>query len=469
MRTSFIASTLAFWLTASPSIAANFYNDKLVEGTQAIVITGQIQSGDDEKFRRLSIEFPDALVVLDSLGGALVPALEIGKLIRLRGYTTIVLDNDTCTSSCALMWLAGERRFLNGAARLGFHASYIDEAGRKVESGLANALIGHYLSQMGLSQRAVVFATKASPYEISWLTKLNSNEAGIDFTDLPSTSRRPGKIEQRPAALPVQTVVVPPPVQTVVAPMPGDQSKTVGASRLASVLKTQFRAPGVAEASARAIGAKGALLSPMAEHIRLIVANDAVVERVATELDAAKIDLTSNPEAAGTILFRLSTNSMWKGMRRMSQNDVNLILAYLSAATTSTENCSIFEDKGKANAQEFEEVAKLGLNHLRNYLHLIRRAIFAEIENSPAPIALQESQIEVAENAWNQVLVDALKVRGPDEAARLAKIIRDYNSANAVEKCEVNKIIVPEVSKMKGLVGDWFRRQYVNYAVEGLN
>jgi hypothetical protein len=51
--------------------------------------------------------------------------------------------------------------------RLGFHASYSDEGGRLVETGVGNAIVGHYLSQLDLSEDATVFATIASPYEIT--------------------------------------------------------------------------------------------------------------------------------------------------------------------------------------------------------------------------------------------------------------------------------------------------------------
>lgn len=456
---------LAVLFSPTTAGAATFYNKDVGNGTQAIIISGEIERGDDEKFRRLTIEFPDAWVALDSPGGALTPALEIGRLIRLRGYTTVILDKDTCTSSCALMWLAGERRVLIGAAGVGFHASYIDEAGRKVESGVANALIGHYLSQLGLSQRAVVFATKASPEQISWLTKDNKVDAGIEFTDLPSNRSENGRQATPP---PVRTVVTPPPIQVVVSPPPAQTFGVAQAASTVDLLKTEFRAPGVAEAGARKLGATGPLLLPITEHLRLIFESDAVVESIADELDAAKIDVRKNPQAVGSLIFRFSTNSIWKGMRRLPQKDVNLYFQYLSAVTQRSSDCSILEDKGRASIGEFEAVAQLGGNHLQSYLSLLRRAILAESENSPPPVTLHASQVEIAENAWAEVLVEALGKRGEAEGKRLAGIMANFDAASTEEKCEANKLMIPEVGKMKGLAGDWFRRQYITYVIDAL-
>ena len=71
---------------------------------------------------------------------------------------------------------------LSGEGVLGvLHASYSEEGGALVETGVGNAIVGHYLSQLNLSEKAVVFATSASPYEINNLTTENTGEAEIDF------------------------------------------------------------------------------------------------------------------------------------------------------------------------------------------------------------------------------------------------------------------------------------------------
>jgi hypothetical protein len=175
---------------AAPA-SATIEHSTLDHGVEAIFITGDIRDGDDARFQDLSRRFPRAVVYLESDGGSLVPAIEIGKLVHARHHATAVLDGSTCTSACALIWIAGAPRYLAPEGRLGFHASYSDEGGRLVETGVGNAMVGHYLAQLDLSEDAAVFATIASPYEINWLTADNSGEAGIPFEAAPRSLPAP--------------------------------------------------------------------------------------------------------------------------------------------------------------------------------------------------------------------------------------------------------------------------------------
>ena len=168
-------------LSAAP-VSAAIRHSTLEGGVEGVYITGEIALGDDAVFRDITKRFPDAVVFLESPGGTVIPALEIGRLVRERGYRTVVLAGGTCASSCALIWLAGTQRYLAPGGRVGFHASSTqDDEGRLVESGLSNAFVGYYLSKLELSETAVVFTTMASPYELNWLTAENSDGAGISF------------------------------------------------------------------------------------------------------------------------------------------------------------------------------------------------------------------------------------------------------------------------------------------------
>jgi hypothetical protein len=46
-----------------------------------------------------------------------MPAIEIGKLVRAHHHATAVLDGGTCTSACALIWVAGNPQMLQKAER----------------------------------------------------------------------------------------------------------------------------------------------------------------------------------------------------------------------------------------------------------------------------------------------------------------------------------------------------------------
>lgn len=178
-----LAFSLCF--SSQTALAAEIEVQK-VEGEDFVVIgiSGEITKGDDDKFRRVSLENPDAIVWLDSPGGALAPALTIGRIIRISEFPTVVSSGSVCGSSCALIWLAGSTRFLSRSGMVGFHASYYEENGQLIETGVGNAMVGHYLSQMNLPERAVIFATSASPSSIIWLSEENMRSSGISFEPL---------------------------------------------------------------------------------------------------------------------------------------------------------------------------------------------------------------------------------------------------------------------------------------------
>lgn len=184
-----------------------------VDGSVRIEIDGPIEAGDDERFRRISLQFRDAVVNLDSEGGALLPALEIGKMIRVAGYDTMVRFGSSCASSCALIWLAGERRKLSVGGKVGFHAAYRNNSGRPEEIGAANALIGNYLTLLGFSTRASLFVTSAPPTGMRWLTEANKEDAGIDFW----STNEPPLI--RVTSTPTPPQITPPPIQTTQEPI----------------------------------------------------------------------------------------------------------------------------------------------------------------------------------------------------------------------------------------------------------
>jgi hypothetical protein len=140
-----LAPVLAFFLTSTPSSrAAEIVDMPSLKGVTAILIKGEIESGDAQDFIRLTEEKQRVLVALSSPGGSIHDALTISAQIRTKGFATTVLEE--CVSACALVWLSGVRRYLNSNARVGFHAAYMMENGLPVETGMGNAEVGAFLA-----------------------------------------------------------------------------------------------------------------------------------------------------------------------------------------------------------------------------------------------------------------------------------------------------------------------------------
>ena len=96
---------------------------------------------------------------------------------------------------------------MSNSARVGFHAAYTEDSGQKVATSSGNALVGAYLSQLGMSDNAIVYITGTKPDDIVWLTFADAQRVGIDVKpfDLasggPATTTAPNLTTQVPATV----------------------------------------------------------------------------------------------------------------------------------------------------------------------------------------------------------------------------------------------------------------------------
>jgi hypothetical protein len=150
-------------------------------GSTLIVIEGDFELGDVDTFRTKIASLPATgmTVAFQSEGGNLSAGLRIGALIREKKLTTVVPDGAMCASACALAWLGGTRRFVGQDSRIGFHAAYILKSYGPTESGAGNAILGAYLNQLGLSENAIIYLTKAAPTSMQWMSLQDAAEHGI--------------------------------------------------------------------------------------------------------------------------------------------------------------------------------------------------------------------------------------------------------------------------------------------------
>ena len=161
------------------ALAAEIQLSKGNTGKVYIFISGKIEKEDAKIFEEIVVSSEADTVVLNSPGGSVNSALEIGRVIRSRGMSTVITQNSYCASACGLIWIAGARRILTPGARVGFHATFTTTDSMRMESGVGNALIGRYLTLLNLPERAVVFATAAGPEKLNWLDVNNMGSSGI--------------------------------------------------------------------------------------------------------------------------------------------------------------------------------------------------------------------------------------------------------------------------------------------------
>ena len=101
--------------------------DKLREEVicMAVSLSGKIGQGDLNKLQQMTSRLETAtqkgafksrvsLVYLDSPGGSVMAAMELGRFIRSKQIATKVVEDDNCASSCVLAFVGGVKRIPAG-------------------------------------------------------------------------------------------------------------------------------------------------------------------------------------------------------------------------------------------------------------------------------------------------------------------------------------------------------------------
>lgn len=180
---AFMFLIAAFFSSLSVASAATIEKVIDVPGYAAMIsLEGEIMLGDHERFLQAIEGVDHAIVILASSGGALGTAIEIGATLHASGLSTLVAGGKHCYSACALIWVAGNNRYMGSDSLIGFHAAFVEENGEAREIGIGNAVLGSYLTQLGLSIDFIRFATIAGLDEINLLTPDRARALGIDVT-----------------------------------------------------------------------------------------------------------------------------------------------------------------------------------------------------------------------------------------------------------------------------------------------
>lgn len=186
-KVAVISMAALIWSTQAKAATVTVYP---LEGEErsVIVVEGILEEADIKAFRQAAFALDEAVVLLSGPGGEVNAAIQIGRAIRLKGFSTLVTDND-CLSACALIWLSGEDRYMSGSARIGFHAAYVETDGKAETTGVGNALVGAFVSTLGLNEEVIAFITSAGPNEFKWLTPSVAAQIGLEVSDIKDDDR----------------------------------------------------------------------------------------------------------------------------------------------------------------------------------------------------------------------------------------------------------------------------------------
>lgn len=204
MRSALIAAALV--LLGHPVAAADLRTetrDGWFGKAGVIRVDGQLERGDAARFRALAddltkrplgafVEGTKAIVVrLDSEGGSVAAALEIGRLVRERFMVTEVPKGAECASACVYILAAGVERTVGEDAEIGLHRPYFDaedfagltaQQARAKYAALAEVVRAYWYDMGGLPDAFQIML--ATPSErMRWLDQGTVRGLGIAGLD----------------------------------------------------------------------------------------------------------------------------------------------------------------------------------------------------------------------------------------------------------------------------------------------
>ncbi|NVK14192.1 MAG: hypothetical protein HWE35_08435 [Rhodobacteraceae bacterium] len=147
-----------------------------LDGRPALLLQGAISPGDGERIVAELRRAKPEIVLLDSSGGSVADALEIGRAVREGGADTRLAEAAVCLSACPYVFAGGIGRQVAGTARLGVHQHRFGESAilpaflavEDIQRGQARVL--EHLDVMGIDLRIMGPAMATPADEIYILT-----------------------------------------------------------------------------------------------------------------------------------------------------------------------------------------------------------------------------------------------------------------------------------------------------------
>ncbi|KRS18938.1 hypothetical protein [Roseovarius indicus] len=137
-------------------------------------LEGAIAEGDGARVEKLLSETtptPETLV-LQSPGGSVQDALQLGRHLRDQGINTQMLAGEFCLSACPYVLVGGSERQIDDRAQVGVHQHYFGKSSilpasfavEDIQAGQGEVMV--YLDDMGIDPMVMTHALATPPDEI---------------------------------------------------------------------------------------------------------------------------------------------------------------------------------------------------------------------------------------------------------------------------------------------------------------
>ncbi|MHC5194690.1 COG3904 family protein [Pseudomonas frederiksbergensis] len=171
-----------------------FIQPKAAGDIPEVFIDGYIHRPTVEAFRKNGFlnDRKVGFIYFNSHGGDLIAAMELGVLIRERGFSTRIgawngpKTNPRpgyCESACPFAFAGGVFRLMDADSKLGVHqfflASGVAGSTDMATGQITSTLLANHLSNLGIDLRVMEIAARAGPQEMNYLTPLEAYEMDL--------------------------------------------------------------------------------------------------------------------------------------------------------------------------------------------------------------------------------------------------------------------------------------------------
>lgn len=149
------------------AVVSNVAAAEVLLEKESVTIFGEVRDTDARAIRQ--IEQVSVTVSLDSEGGELNAAIDIGRHIRSKGWNTTVEAGVTCLSACSLIYIAGLSRSNEGT--VGLHRPYLagpPGSRDQVREAAAEMLaaVRSYVQEMGVTEEFANIMVNTPPESV---------------------------------------------------------------------------------------------------------------------------------------------------------------------------------------------------------------------------------------------------------------------------------------------------------------
>lgn len=189
-------------VAVAPAQARLAYTTQASEGgDRFLIVSGAFEFNDNlSGFRAVVSKEQPVFVVFDSPGGNVVKAIELGRLVRALGLSTVQVRTSECASACSLAFLGGVSRAAQPGS-IGVHkSSFSDTSGLRTHDAVSavqqlTADVIGYMMEMGVDPALLQLSLSYDSDDIRYLSGSEMTKFRVTTVGSPPTMAiKPGSV-----------------------------------------------------------------------------------------------------------------------------------------------------------------------------------------------------------------------------------------------------------------------------------